>query len=732
MKLKKETKEKRWIFRSDGSDESTLEIEKIASSLGINPIIAKLLYSRGYTDTESAKKFIKMESEMLLNPFDMMDMKKGVSRIMRAIEDGEKITVYGDYDVDGVTSVCTLYLYLASLGANVEYYIPNRAGEGYGVSTSAIEGIKNGGTTLIITVDTGITANEEVLFAKELGVDFIITDHHECRAELPLAEAVINPHRPDCPYPFKELAGVGVVFKLICAYEEAAHGYSRIEAAKRIFSRYADLVAIGTIADVMPIKEENRIIVSYGLHMIEVAPRLGISALIDASSSKLELQRTDKKKKKNKITSGYVGYTLAPRINAAGRIRTASVAVELFLSEDLDTAMSIAEELCRTNKERQTEENKIMEEAYLKIEKYDIEKNPVIVLDADSWHHGVIGIVASRITERYSRPSILVSFEGNSGAPSPDDVGKGSGRSIKGMNLVDALCYCREHLVKFGGHELAAGLSVTRGELDNFRSLINEYAAKNLTEEDMVATLEVDSEISFTDVTLALAEELLMLEPYGVGNPVPTFVLCGVTVNEISGVSAGKHTKLILGNGRFTIPAMYFSQSPASLSIYVGDKIDVLFNVDINDWGGRKSVQLIVRDLHPSEAQRSAHLRERERFEEIRGGAPFGEDENILPTRADFAEVYRLIFNSLRSGTDTLSHRDITSRLARSESGAGIGYVKLKIIVMVMKELNIVAIDEIDDEVYKFGIHYSTSKTDLEKSTLLRRLRSQMARGREQ
>ncbi len=730
MKNKKETKEKRWIFRCDGSEESTEKIEKIASSLGIDPIIARLLYNRGYTDTLSAKKFIDMESEMLSNPFDMADMQKAVDRIARAVNDGEKITVYGDYDVDGVTSVCTLYLYLSSLGAQVEYYIPNRAGEGYGVSNSAIEAIANGGTKLIITVDTGITANDEVLFAKERGVDFIVTDHHECRSDLPLAEAVVNPHRPDCPYPFKELAGVGVVFKLICAYEEAVLGYSRKDAARHIFRNYADLVAIGTIADVMPIKEENRIIVKLGLDMIENSPRVGISALIEASSSKLESQRIDNKKRRTKITSGYVGYTLAPRINAAGRIKTASVAVRLFLSEDSDTAMTIAEELCRTNKERQAEENKIMEEAYLKIEKYDIEKNPVIVLDADNWHHGVIGIVASRITEKYSRPSILVSFEGNDGVPAQSDVGKGSGRSIKGMNLVDALCYCSDHLVKFGGHELAAGLSVTRGEIDNFRALINEYAKNNLTKEDMVSTVEVDCELEFTDVTLALAEALLRLEPYGVGNPVPTFVLRGVTVNEISSISAGKHTKLILGDGKYTIPAMYFSQSPSTLGIYVGDKIDVLFNVDVNNWGGRKCVQLIVRDITHTAAQKLVWQREEERFGEIWAGGFFAEEENLFPTRQDFAEVYRLLSSALRSGTDTMSHRDILSRLSRSDNGARIGYVKLKIIIMVMKELNIVTIDEIEDEVYKFGIHYSTTKTDLEKSTLLRKLRSQMTRGR--
>ena len=488
-----EKKEKRWIIKSVDTAESENEISKISRDLGINRIVAKLLYNRGYTDTESAKSFIYMETEMLSNPFLLQDIEKGIDRISEAVSRGEKITVYGDYDVDGVTAVCTLYLYLKSVGANVEYYIPNRIGEGYGVSTVAIDSIAEGGTGLIVTVDTGITATEEVLYAKSLGIDFVITDHHECRTALPEAVAVINPHRPDCPYPFKELAGVGVVFKLVCAYEERIGGTTRREAAKKIFSEYADLVAIGTIADVMPIKDENRIIVRYGLSKIENNKRVGLSALMEAASSRNDAQKNQRNKKRSKITSGYIGYTIAPRINAAGRIKNASMAVELFLSQDPDYAREIAEELCHTNRERQAEENKIMLEAAEQIDNLNIDDNPVIVLDADHWHHGVIGIVSSRITEKYSRPSILVSFEGNEGdTPSPDDIGKGSGRSIKGMNLVDALCYCSEHLVKFGGHELAAGLSVKRCELDNFRALINEYAKNNLSQDDMIPTVEAD------------------------------------------------------------------------------------------------------------------------------------------------------------------------------------------------------------------------------------------------
>ena len=729
MKNTNSKKEKNWIIKSVDTQESERAISKISEDLGINRIVAKLLYNRGYTDTESAKSFIYMESEMLSNPFLMKDIEEGIDRISRAVERGEKITVYGDYDVDGVTAVCTLYLYLKSVGASVEYYIPNRIGEGYGVSTVAIDSIAEGGTKLIVTVDTGITATEEVLYAKGLGVDFVITDHHECRTALPEAVAVINPHRPDCEYPFKELAGVGVVFKFVCAYEERVMGTTRREAAKKIFGEYADLVAIGTIADVMPIRDENRIIVRYGLSKIENNKRIGLTALMEAASSRNDLQRSTRSKKRSKITSGYIGYTIAPRINAAGRIKNASMAVELFLSEDPDAAREIAEELCRTNRERQAEENKIMQEASEMISSFNIVDNPVIVLDADHWHHGVIGIVSSRITEKYSRPSILVSFEGNEGeTPSDEDVGKGSGRSIKGMNLVDALCYCGDHLVKFGGHELAAGLSVKRGELDNFRRLINEYAKRNLTEEDMIPTVEADCGIDFEDVTLALAKGFQMLEPYGVSNPVPVFVLRDVTVNEVTGVSESKHTKFVLGNGKYTLSAMFFSNSPQALGIYTGDKVDVLFNIDINEWNGRESVQLIIRDIKPSGAQQDMAARERERFEEIKSGAPFSQNENIMPTRENFVSVYNLMRSSLRAGVNTLTHRDITSKFSAMTGDRHIGYIKLKIIIMVLKELNLVALEEISDEVYKFDIHYTTAKTDLDRSTWLRRFRSQIAR----
>ena len=719
-------KEKCWVLKDSASPIGQHDFNHIADMLNIHPIVAKLLAIRGFHTPRDMDSFLSMESERLCNPFDLMDMEKGVLRIAKAVGNRERITIYGDYDVDGVTSVSTLYLYLTSLGADVSYYIPNRTTDGYGVTCAAIDSLAAEGTRLIITVDTGITANDEVEYAKTLGIDFVITDHHECRSELPRAVAVINPHRPDCPYPFKELAGVGVVFKLISAYEEKRSGKTRIQVAGKIFSEYADLVAIGTIADVMPIHEENRIIVSYGLRMIENNRRIGLSALIDAAQMRQDAPRTERRKKRVKISSGYIGYTLAPRINAAGRIRSATMAVELFLSSNYEKAFSIAQDLCLANKDRQSEENQIIIEAYEQIEKYgSLDENPVIVLDADNWHHGVIGIVASRITEKYCRPSILVSFEGSMGkTPSPDDVGKGSGRSIKGLNLVDALCHCQDTLVKFGGHELAAGLSVTREMLPKFREKINRYCLDNLHPDEMVPTVEADLEISLSDLSLDLAQGLSILEPYGVGNPVPTFVIRNVTVNEILSISDGKHTKMSIGDGVSSFTAMYFSQNAEQTGLNVGDLADVLFTIDVNEWNGRRTLQLIVKDVRLSSEERARRRAEKARFEEIWGGAPISADEDVVPTREEFAALYRVILMLSHQGIHTITHRDLMWRLNAFAPNLRVGYIKLKLIIKVMMELNIVGIEENEDS-YHFRVRFHSGKTDLEKSGLLRRLRSQ-------
>lgn len=728
MQIKyKNEKEKKWLIKGENSLTAKAAAEKISSALNLGTVMGYLLYNRGYETPEDAKAFINTENEFFYDPYELTDVDKAVQRIRLAIENGEKITVYGDYDVDGVTSVCTMCLYLRSCGADVDYYIPNRSGEGYGVSCNAIEALQKTGTKLIVTVDTGITANEEVQFAKSIGVDVVITDHHECRAELPEASAVVNPHRPDCKYPFKELAGVGVVFKVISAYEKMKSGDSLIDSVRRICKKYSDLIAIGTIADVMPIRYENKLIVKGGLGLIESSPRLGLQALMNVVASQSEAKsRYSKKPKQPKITSGYIGYTIAPRLNAAGRIRSASLAAELFLTDDEKYANEIAEDLCNANKERQNEENRIMKQAYEKIEKeHDFEHDKVIVLDADEWHHGVIGIVASRITERYGLPCILLSFEGCSpDFHSDDDVAKGSGRSIKGMNLVDALVHCSDCLVKYGGHELAAGLSVKRSELDRFKRRINEYANSVLTEEATIPTLEADCEINFSDINLKTAKEIQYLEPFGVGNPLPSFVLRSATILECTPVSGGKHTRFVFENSKSNekpCSAIYFSCPTSQLNLFVGDNVDVMFNLDVNEWADKQTVQLIIKDIKLSAGAQQEKKNERELFEKIWSGADFSSELDIIPTRRDFAAVYTLVEYSVRNGCDCLSHNAILSKLSPSN----IGYIKLKIIIRVLQEMNLLGIEEIEDEVYRFKIQYTTKKTDLEKSNLLRRLRIQ-------
>ena len=718
-------KAKRWVISPSPTGEAAACCAAVSKELGVGEILARLLYDRGYRTPSAARSFLRLENEILGDPFGLKDMDEAVKRIIEAIDSKEHITIYGDYDVDGVTSVCTLLLYLRSHGADVDYYIPNRSGEGYGVSIGALEKLAARGTKLIITVDTGITASDEVDFAKTIGIDFVVTDHHECQETLPEAIAVVNPHRPDCTYPFKELAGVGVVFKLLCALEERIGGGDRISAVKRIVADYSDLISIGTIADVMPIKEENRLIVKCGLSMIGKTERPGLSALIRSASRKADGR--SKSSAMPQITSGFVGYTVAPRINAAGRIRSASMAVELFLAENREDAEALAEALCEANRERQAEENRIMQEAYRQIEQeHDFENDPVIVLSSDEWHHGVIGIVASRITEKYGLPAILISFEGcDPMAQSPSDVGKGSGRSIKGMNLASALMAVGQHLIKFGGHELAAGLSVTRGMLDTFRREINAYAREHLSEESIVQTVHADAELSVPEMTMELAKELCYLEPFGTGNPIPAFVLRGAVVNEIVPISGGKHTKLIVGDGMTSLQAMCFGTPSSSLDILVGDTADLLFTLDINEWAGRRSLQMIVKDVRRSDEADRQRAAERARFDEIWNGGKYTAEEKILPTREHFAAVYSVLRASIRSGVDCISHRALLARLHPVLPGE-IGYVRLKLILRILQELGLLDFEEMTDETYRFSMDPHCGRTDLEKSHLLRRIRSQL------
>ena len=727
-------KSKLWsvLYQNDGGEKDAT-VKELSDKLDISEICAKLLINRGYTNAKDAESFLKNETSVLHDPFLLADIRPAIERIKSALDNGEKIVIYGDYDVDGVTAVSTLYLYLTDLGADVGYYIPKRNGEGYGVSKAAIDRLKAVGVNLIITVDTGITANEEVEYAKSIGIDMVITDHHECRPELPLACAVVNPHRPDCEYPFKELAGVGVVFKLICAYETMLcneSGRAVIDGVRKVCRKYADLTAIGTIADVMPIIDENRLIVALGLKILSGTSRKGLDALIEVATTKTDgskpVNSGAKAQKKRKITSSFIGYGIAPKINAAGRISNAAKAVELLLADSDEKAYEMANELCEINRERQLEENRIAEQAYKKIEQtHDFEKDKVIIIDDDNWNQGIIGIVASRITEKYGLPSILISFDGATrGYPSDDDSGKGSGRSVKGLNLVDAMTYCEDLLCKYGGHELAAGLTIERCKIDDFRRKINEYAANYLSDDHVSVQIEADCEIEIQDITMKQALELYSLEPYGVANPVPLFVLRDAQITRIIPIGAGKHTKLVLSMDGISVNAVYFGMQAAKMPFLEGDEVDVAFNLDINEYQNVKSVQLIVQDVKTSESYEKKCNDIKERYEEIASGGSFDMEENVIPTRDDFAVVYTTIRREFRLGRDTLSTDVLLSLLAKTEN-ANINYIKLKFIVKILNELKICGVEQIDKEHYKFDVYFSASKTNIEKSSILRMLRGQ-------
>ena len=708
-------------------------ISEIAQKNNISEICASLLYNRGYTDADSAAKFLNFDDVVMYSPLLLKDVDKAVERIRQAVDNNERIVIYGDYDVDGVTSVTILYLYLKNIGAQVSYYIPNRIEEGYGLSNDAIKLISSYGVSLIITVDTGVTAVEEVEYAASLGIDVIVTDHHECQETLPDAVAVINPHRSDCQYPFKSLAGVGVIFKVICAFETLAF-YDKTreaEAIQSIYYRFADLVAIGTIADVMPIVDENRMIVKFGLAMLERTQRLGLLALMEAASLgsnpnvRPVVDSRNKTVKPRKINSTYVGFTIAPRINAAGRISSASLAVELLLSQDESEARRLAHELCEINYKRQIEENKIAEEAYKKIEKeFDPKNHKVIVVGDDEWLQGVVGIVSSKVTEKYGLPSILISFDGSSvGEQSGLDFGKGSGRSIRGFNLVEALSYSKETLVKFGGHELAAGLTIRRKDVDLFRNKINEYANKTLTEEDLYYKIEADRELSLSDMTLNFAKEIAHLEPFGNMNPVPNFITKGVRVMQANLIGSGNHSKFIFEYNGKTINAVMFNKSYLNLNIKENDVVDALFTLDINNFNNNETVQMIIQDIKHSEDYLSYFKNENDIYQALRKGEKYDGDD-IIPSRDDFAIVYSMLRCEFRIGNDMMTEVEIYHKL-QSIKDCNLRLAKIKIILEVLNELKICTVEEVNPGIYQYDIYFNPEKTNIEKSSILKKIKNQ-------
>lgn len=567
---------KKWIMRE--KNHSADEALKLAGKLGLPPIVVSILLSRGADDVE---RFLDADVSDFYSPFLMKDAEGAADRIISAIKNKEKITVYGDYDVDGITSTVMLVRFLKSHGAEVSYYIPDRLEEGYGINHDAIDVIRNGQTELLITVDCGITAVAEIEYAKEKGMTVIVTDHHECKEDIPKADFVINPKQPDCKYPFKKLAGVGVVFKLIQAITIRLKFHMQ-----ELIDEYIDLVAIGTVADVMPLEDENRIIVKEGLSHIAYTSNHGIKALIKLADIKTSA-----------ISTSTIGFGIAPRINAAGRMGTSDCAAALLLATDELEAEKYAHLLEEENKRRQSLENDIFSEAIEIIEKSrEMDDDYVLVLDHDDWHHGIVGIVASRISEKYNKPCILISTDSQGN-------GKGSGRSIKGFNLFEALCECREYLVKFGGHELAAGLSCEKSKIGDFRKAINKYAKSVLKPEDFVPVIYIDAILPIEYLNINTAEKLSVMQPYGMGNPAPVFCTSDLTVTSCRALSDGKHLRLTLEKNNLYVDAIGFGMGERAGSIKIGDRLDVVYNLDINVFRGEKHTQLHLRDLRFSKGK---------------------------------------------------------------------------------------------------------------------------------
>lgn len=556
------------------------EIETdLVRSLGISGPVARVLVNRGITNVKAAGAFLSPDIANLHDPFDVPDMAAAVSRLVRAVGAGERIRVYGDYDVDGITGVSLLVTVLRAAGALVDYYIPNRLDEGYGLNIEAVERAGADSVSLLLTVDCGIGAVAEVERARDLGVDVIVTDHHEPGRALPRCVGVLDPKRKDSCYPFSELAGVGVAFKLC----QALWGAIGRPAGAADPLNHLDLVALGTIADVVPLLDENRVIAKCGLEAMHGSENPGISCLLDVSGLTGQ-----------ELSSGHVGFSLAPRINACGRLGDPSLGAELFLTDSPDRARQLAESLDEENRRRQGIEEDILREALEPVKKMNPASVRAIVLESDTWHTGVIGIVASKIAELTFRPTVLIAIE--------NGTGKGSGRSIPGFNLHSALTECSDLLIKYGGHAQAAGLSIRQEDVPRFRERLNQIGHEWLADQDLIPTVRVDSELREDQITVGLASELETLEPFGLGNPNPLFLTRNLFILQHRTVGAdGRHLKLKLGRGDRVLDAIGFRMGERySRLVSCSGQVDAVYALEVNRWNGRQAAELNLRDLRES------------------------------------------------------------------------------------------------------------------------------------
>lgn len=559
---------KKWEYYS--SDEK--KVEEIVEKFNISKLLATILVNREIIEEDRIRKFLEPTREDFHDPFLMPDMEIAVDRIIKAMEDKEKIMIYGDYDVDGITSISVLQKFLTERGLEVSSHIPNRLEEGYGLNKEAIKEIYDKGYRLMITVDCGISATEEIEYANSLGITTIVTDHHEPLEELPKAIAVIDAKRKDNKYPFNQLAGVGVVFKFIQALG------IRLGLDEKEYLKYLDLVCVGTISDIVPLVDENRVIAKLGLKLVNVTKNLGLKCLLESAGYK-------------KIDSNTVSFGVAPRVNACGRMGHETEALDIFLSNDIYEVKRLSDKLNEYNKVRQETEKSIVEKALAMIEENKENEKSAIVLGSKGWHHGVIGIVSSKITEMYFKPSILVSFE--------DGIAKGSGRSVPGFDLHEALCKCSDYLEKYGGHEMAVGLTLKEENFESFKAAFDEVAKQEKVEE-ILPVIYIDGIVTSEDMKPEFVKQLTNLEPFGEGNKVPLFAYKGLKINSIRALTDGKHLKLTLKDDNLIIDAIGFNMGSLVDEYRIGDKIDVVGVLEINSFNGMENVQINLKDIMKS------------------------------------------------------------------------------------------------------------------------------------
>ncbi len=669
-----------WNIKS----QDMLTVRSLSKELSCSDTVSRLLINRGLSSYDSAYDFLNPAPSCIHDPYLLKDMHEAVEIIKNHILKNKKICIYGDYDVDGITSVSSLYLYLKKFTDNVMYFIPDRFSQGYGVNKEAIDRIKKQGCSLIITVDTGISANSEIEYAKSIGFDVVITDHHECQAFYPPADAIVNPKRPDDSYPFPNLAGVGVVYKLMSAID--------VSMQTDYCDEFIDLVAIGTIADIMPLLDENRYIVKMGMEKTLSSPNKGLKCLIDMCSSN------------QPISSSSVGFMIAPRINAAGRMDNAEKAVELFVTDNFEKAGHIAEWLCQLNYERQRIENEIFQEAVQIIEDQDLNsKHSVLVLWKQGWHSGVIGVVASKLKEKYNKPVILFSV---------DDVSKGSGRSVAPFNLYEAFEQNKDLLIQFGGHKYAAGVLLENDKIHEFRDRLCLCLDNFLETGCLYDELSVECVLNHNEVTYKTAKDITLLQPFGKHNEVPLFCIRNARISDIFPISNNRHLRIKLYIGDKLVTAYFFSVDISRFDYREGDIVDIVCELNENEYKNFKSVQLVIRDLRYSKELIDSYNSRRIRCTEQKNVI-----STNLPTRADIAIVYRFFHQSLQSGRHNFN-LDTVCNVINKDYLVKLNYEKVFFSIIILVELGIILASIEDNEIYISEI-VDSKKFSLNDSSIL-------------